>query len=220
MRDKIIPPLISAQTKESSRASVASVAGPDERSLIRSIPIHVTVFLTGAAVLVLEILGTRLLSPHFGANLLVWSALISVTMIALALGYWLGGRLADHHGNQGLLEQLIAGAAVWIAIIPTMVRAVSDPLLELDYRLGVLLAAFVSFGPALFLMGMVTPIAVKLSVPDLKHVGRSSGAVYACSTAGGIFGALGAGFFLFPVIPHGRGQAMGGRRAGSAPEDE
>lgn len=57
--------------------------------------LFLTLFFTGAAILVLEILGTRVLSPYFGVGLYVWSALITVTLMALALGYWWGGRLAD-----------------------------------------------------------------------------------------------------------------------------
>ena len=94
-------------------------------------------------------------------NLYIWSALISVTMMALAAGYWIGGALADRLGQPSLLDQVIAASAVWVGIIPTMVSTVSDPLLEMDYRAGILLAALISFGPALFLLGMVTPVAVR-----------------------------------------------------------
>ena len=110
------------------------------------------------------------------------------------------GRLADHRAHPELLDRVVAGAAIWIAVTPTVVQSIAGQMLELDYRLGVLLAALIGFGPALFLAGMVTPVAVKLCVPDLDHVGRSSGSVYACSTAGGIVGALGAGFLLFPFV--------------------
>ena len=186
--------------KETNSVLSAHVAEQLHRRLAETASIYVTVFLTGAAVLILEILGTKLLSPHFGNNLYVWSALISVTMVALAAGYWIGGVLADRIGRQSLLDQVIAVAAVWVAIIPALVSTVADPLLELDYRAGILLTALVSFGPALLLLGMVTPVAVKLAVRDLGKVGRTAGAVYSCSTAGGIVGALAAGFLLFPVV--------------------
>jgi spermidine synthase len=167
----------------------------------RNVVLYFTVFVSGAIVLVLEILGTRLLSPYFGNNLYVWSALISVTLLALALGYWIGGRLADWRGTPVLLDQILAGSAVWISIIPPVVRSVPNALSEVTFQVGVLLSALICFGPALFLLGMVTPIAVRIATPDFDHVGRSSGAVYAYSTAGSILGALAAGFLLLPRIP-------------------
>ncbi|MBI3667633.1 MAG: fused MFS/spermidine synthase [Acidobacteria bacterium] len=78
--------------------------------------LFLTVFLSGAAVLVLDILGTRFLSPYFGANLYVWSALISVTLLALALGCWLGGRLPDARGSPLLLDQIVVAAALLVAV--------------------------------------------------------------------------------------------------------
>jgi len=167
----------------------------------RPIGLCCTVFLTGVSTLVLEILGTRLLSPYFGNNVFVWTSLISVTLIALALGYWVGGKAADRRGGPSLLDQIIAAAAVWIILIPLLVRIYGAPLANFTFQVGLLLTAFVSFGPPLFLLGMVTPVAVQLFTVDLGHIGRSSGTVYAWSTAGGILGALGSGFFLFPLLP-------------------
>jgi hypothetical protein len=54
-----------------------------------------TVVVAGAAVLAIEILGTRVLGPFYGVSLFLWSALITVTLVALSAGYWLGGRWAD-----------------------------------------------------------------------------------------------------------------------------
>jgi hypothetical protein len=57
--------------------------------------LFVTVFVTGAAVMVIEIMGTRIIGPVFGIGLFVWSALLTVTLGALAVGYYAGGVLAD-----------------------------------------------------------------------------------------------------------------------------
>ena len=54
-----------------------------------------TVFITGACVLIIELMGTRILAPYFGSGIYTWSALIAITLAALALGYSFGGRLAD-----------------------------------------------------------------------------------------------------------------------------
>ena len=74
--------------------------------------LYFIVFLTGASVMVIELLGTRLIAPFYGASLYVWSSLISVTMIALAVGYFVGGRWADRAQRSGL-SLIIALAALF-----------------------------------------------------------------------------------------------------------
>jgi len=161
---------------------------------------HATVFFTGAAVLVIEIIGTRFLAPFYGANLYSWSALISVTLFALALGYYLGGRLADSRGSPALLDAVIALSAACVAAVPPLAQGLAEPLTAAGPRAGVLASALVCFGPSLALLGMITPIAVRLAAPDFAHLGRSVGSIYAFSTAGSIAGALAAGFLLLPTV--------------------
>ena len=68
-----------------------------------SLFLNTTVFLTGAVILILEISGTRILAPFYGSTIYVWSSLITVTLGALAAGYFFGGRLADKNKNFDLL---------------------------------------------------------------------------------------------------------------------
>ncbi len=157
-----------------------------------------TLFLTGAAVLVLEILGTRVLSPYFGVSLYIWSALITVTLMALALGYWWGGRLADRNPTMQKLYFLILLAGIFILLVPLFSHRLLNPLSFMGIRTGVFLSALILFGPPLFLLGMVTPYAVKLYTPELGVLGSRVGCLYAVSTVGSCCGALLAGFVLIP----------------------
>ncbi len=77
-RAEVEQPSETAQVKFPERALVGSLA-----------------FLTGAAILSLEILGGRMLQPYFGSGLHVWGSVLSVFMVSLALGYWLGGKLSE-----------------------------------------------------------------------------------------------------------------------------
>ena len=52
---------------------------------------------TGACVLVVEILATRILAPHFGSSLFTLSSVLGVTLGALSIGYYAGGILADRN---------------------------------------------------------------------------------------------------------------------------
>ncbi len=161
--------------------------------------LYVTVFLTGASVMVIELLGTRMIAPFYGASLYVWSSLISVTMIALALGYFVGGLWADRAKRTGL-SLIIALAALFTLLIPWLTRFVllaTDPL---GLRAGAFVSSLVLFSPSLTMLGMVGPFAIKLSTSRLDGVGSSAGSIYAVSTVGSVVGTLILGFFLFPLI--------------------
>lgn len=160
--------------------------------------LYCTVFLTGAAVMVIELLGTRLIAPFYGASLYVWTSLISVTLIALALGYYLGGIWADR-ARSGL-SLIIAVAGLLTLIIPWLTGPVllaTDPL---GLRLGSFVSTLVLFSPSLMMLGMIGPFAVKLSTSTLANVGASTGSIYAVSTVGSVIGTLFLGFYLFPLI--------------------
>lgn len=161
--------------------------------------LYLTVFLTGASVMVIELLGTRMIAPFYGASLYVWSSLISVTMIALAVGYFVGGRWADRAKRTGL-SLIIALAALFTLLIPWATRTIllaTDPL---GLRAGAFVSALVLFSPSLTLLGMVGPFAIKLSTSRLDGVGNSAGSIYAVSTLGSVIGTLALGFFLFPLV--------------------
>lgn len=161
--------------------------------------LYLTVFLTGSSVMVIELLGTRLIAPFYGASLYVWSSLISVTMIALAIGYFVGGSWADKAQKTGL-SLIIALAALFTLLIPWATRPVllaTDPL---GLRLGAFVSALVLFFPSLTMLGMVSPFAIKQATSQLDNVGTSSGSIYAVSTVGSVVGTLLLGFFLFPWV--------------------
>lgn len=160
--------------------------------------LFLTVFITGASVMVIELLGTRMIAPFYGASLYVWSSLISVTMIALSIGYFLGGRWADR-AKRGL-SLIIALAGIFTLLIPLLTKMVllaTDPL---GLRGGAFVSAFILFSPSLTLLGMVGPFAIKLATSQLDRVGNNAGSIYAVSTLGSVLGTLVLGFFLFPLV--------------------
>lgn len=112
--------------------------------------LYFSVFIMGGAVLVIEILGTRILAPFYGQTIFVWSALISVTLGSLALGYWIGGRTADKHPDSRLFfgSIFIAGALVVIVSkISQFVILWSDGF---GLRVGPVIASIFLFFPVLF----------------------------------------------------------------------
>src|SRR5208282_5333904 len=84
------------------------------------------VFLSGFAVMVLEIIGARYLAKDFGGSFYVWISQIGVILIALALGYAIGGALADRFRRAEFLAVPMAVAGLFIFFIPKL----TPPLLE------------------------------------------------------------------------------------------
>lgn len=181
-----------------SLSNASAHTKPDSVSALDRTVLYLTVSLTGASVMVLELLGTRLIGPFYGVSIYVWSSLISVTMIALALGYWLGGMIADR--IPGLrLSYLIASAAVATLLIPILIRPVlllTDPM---GLRAGAFFSALLLFTVPLTLLAMTGPYVIKLAARQLANVGALSGSVYAVSTLGSVIGTIALGFYLLPM---------------------
>ena len=163
--------------------------------------LRVCLLVTGACALVLEILGTRLISPYYGSSLYSWSALITVTLVALAAGYQWGGRLADRSPVLTLAARLLAGAALSVAVTPALRAPALQATAPLGVVLGALGSALILAAPALVLLSAIGPLAVRLNASELATVGRSAGETYAISTAGSVVGAVLAGFVLIPRLP-------------------
>lgn len=162
--------------------------------------LYFTVLVTGASILAIEIAGTRLLSPFFGVTFYIWSALIVVTMLSLAVGYLVGGMLADKRPTHTILYRIILFSGIASMLIPIISPFLLNHLSVLEIRTGILLSAAIIFSPSLILLGMVTPYAVKLATPVLDILGKTVGRLYAIGTIGSCFGAVFAGFIIIPSI--------------------
>ncbi len=148
--------------------------------------------------MVTEILGARVVGPVFGVGLFVWSALISVTLGALALGYALGGKWIDRWPHEALLYGPLALAGAFAALIPVLRSSILLMAAPLGLRVGPVVAAVILFGPVLLVLGMVSPIAVRLRCWTAERAGNAAGAVYAISTVAGVVGALSTSHWLIP----------------------
>ncbi|MCF7821711.1 MAG: fused MFS/spermidine synthase [Mariprofundaceae bacterium] len=158
-----------------------------------------TVFITGACVLIIELMGTRILAPYFGSGIYTWSALIAITLAALALGYAFGGRLADRQPLTAILYGICLAAGLWTLATPLLARYILPLLIQIpDIRPGVLISSCILFFPSLFLLGAIGPFVIRLSTQNRESVGSTSGLVFAVSTIGSLLGALGTGFILIP----------------------
>lgn len=162
--------------------------------------VYFAVVVSGASVLGIEILGTRLIGPFYGVSLYLWSALIGVTLAALSVGYAVGGRWADRGPRLDRLSLLLGLAGVWIAVIPWLRHPALAITEALGLRAAVLITATILFFPPLTLLGMVSPYAIRLKVSSVDVVGRTAGNLYAISTVASVAAAIVTGFFLIPNL--------------------
>ncbi len=155
-------------------------------------------FLTGAIVLVVEILGTRVVSPYYGASVYVWSALIGVTLGSLTLGYVAGGWAADRWPPLTAFALATISSGFYLLFVPWLRTSVLLATTALGLKAGSVASAALLFGPPLVLLGMTGPSAIRLVTTDFTVLGRGVGKVYGVSTLGSMLGAMLTGFVLIP----------------------
>jgi spermidine synthase len=168
----------------------------------QSAGLKVLVFTAGAVLMGLEIAGSRVLTPHFGNSVFVWGSLISVFLIALSVGYYLGGKLADRRPSQRLLNSICVAVSAWIFLLAAIGHPVCEGLFQagLGEQSGPLLASAVLFLPPSVALGMVSPFSIRIAATGISSLGQVSGTLYALSTAGSIVGTLLTTFVLIPLI--------------------
>jgi spermidine synthase len=166
--------------------------------------LYLLVFVVGAASLGAEIAVARLIAPFFGASTIVWANTIGVVLVALSVGYWLGGRLGDRHPEVRGLCLVVMGAAILLAVVPFVSRPFFDVAVDaLDSVsagafVGSLVAVLVLAAVPVILLGACAPYAIRLTIPDVEHSGRVAGRLYAVSTAGSLVGTMTAALALIP----------------------
>jgi spermidine synthase len=153
---------------------------------------------TGAVVMALEILGSRLLAPVFGSSLFVWGALIGVILAAMSSGYAFGGWISDRHTGGGVLAALLLFSGSWTFLVSWVNQPILFELEKLvqDPRWGPCFAATILLAPPAFGLSGVLPAMLRLAVADMDYLGRQAGRMIALSTVGSLAGTWGTAFFL------------------------
>ncbi len=170
--------------------------------------LNVLVFVAGMTTLGVELATSRLLEPWFGNSILVWASLISLILLYLAVGYTLGGRLADRLPELLLLCRLAGWAGFLIGWVPLLARPVlslavrgfSDVRFDLALLGGSLSGVLALLAVPVVLLGCITPFAVRLAVTHVGSTGQTAGRLYALSTIGSILGAFLPVLVLIPQI--------------------
>ena len=163
-------------------------------------------FVVGTSTLGAEIAAARLMAPFFGASTIVWANTIAIVLVALSIGYWFGGRMADRRPDQRSLCVLVLVASALLALVPI----VADPFLSLsveafdEYSVGAfagsLFGVLVLVAVPVLMLGAVSPWAIRLKLERIEDSGQTAGRMYAISTVGSLVGTFLSALLLIPLV--------------------
>ena len=159
---------------------------------------YITCFITGFAVLVFELASFRLLAPYFGVSTYVTGSIINTILLALSIGYVLGGYAADKYKSARLPYLVILGSAVYLFLIYAVYPQILQSLSFRSVIIGSSIAILSMFFIPMVLLAFIPPYFIKLLAHE-NHVGKAAGGIFSLSTVGSIIGGI-ATTFLF--IPH------------------
>src|ERR1044072_5545641 len=199
-------PLTMSESPTTSEPHVPVERGPHGHRSTGTWLLPLLVFAVGMASLGAEIAAARLLAPYFGASTIVWANTIGVVLVALSVGYWLGGRGAGRHPHMRGLCLVVLAASVLIALVPF----VSRPFLGFSVDAfdsvsvggfaGSLFGVLVLVAVPVPLLGAAAPWAVRRAVDDVGSSGETVGRLYAISTAGSLFGTMTSALLFIPLL--------------------
>jgi len=170
--------------------------------------IYVLSFFSGMCIMAIELCASRLMAPFFGTSSFVWTNIIGVIMIALSVGYVIGGKLADRKPKLDFLLKLLLAAGAFLLLLPFVVFTVVQWLssfmqgLESSFSfifLGSLLAITLLFAPPIVILGMTSPFLIRI-VAQTDRVGVSAGSIFGISTIGSVVGTFLPVLVLIPAI--------------------
>jgi spermidine synthase len=168
--------------------------------------LELLVFAVGSSTLGAEIAAARLIAPFFGDSTIVWANTIAIVLVALSVGYWFGGRLADRHPHLRGLCLLVVAAAILLGLVPL----VAHPFLSLSVDAfdnvsigtfaGSLLGVLALVALPVLMLGAVSPWAIRLKLRAVEDSGEVAGRMYAISTVGSLVGTFLAALLLIPLV--------------------
>jgi MFS family permease len=153
---------------------------------------------SGFFVMAVELLSGRILAPNFGNSIYVWGGIITIFMLALSIGYLIGGRLSNREPSLEKLSIILMVAAASTTPVVLISDTVLDRIFTLiqDPRYGSLISATILFFLPTMISGIISPYAVRLLVTESSRSGHFAGLLYFVSTFGSAAGTILTSFYL------------------------
>jgi spermidine synthase len=168
------------------------------RSVSTLLKANVIVFISSFCVMVVELVAARVLAPYIGVSLYTWTTIIGVILAGIALGNYLGGKIADKSPSSRVLTVIfLMGSLLTVSILPlTKLVGTATCFDKLPIMLNFIARTFCIFFIPATVLSMVSPLVIKLTLTHLEHTGGIVGTIYAVSTVGSIFGTFMTGFYF------------------------
>ena len=163
---------------------------------MRQLYSYIVVFMASGCVLTIEIVAGRMLAPIIGVSLYTWTSIIGIVLAGISLGNFLGGVIADRFPYRYVLGLILLASCLSSLSILPLIELVSEGFISFSVISRIVLVTTIVFILPSVMLGMVTPVVVKLRLNDLDKTGNIVGKLYAVSTAGSIFGTFITGFVL------------------------
>lgn len=195
----------SAPAAEASDAQGSAPVGVPDKFRLRTFLAHwpaiLAAFVSGCAVMSLELLESRLMAPFFGSSILVWTNIIGVILAAMALGAWAGGAAADRRPKLSTVAAFFLASGAWALLLALAGKTLLAIFVQLPAGWVVPLTSLVLFAPPAFLLGAVPPAVLRLTVTDVRNAGHAAGLLTAVGTLGSLAGTYATGYVLLPRMP-------------------
>jgi hypothetical protein len=99
--------------------------------------LFLVLLIEGGALMAAELMGAKLVAPFYGNSLYVWTAVLTITVLGLTLGYYAGGRLSNEHPSETKLFVVLGISAVLVLMLP-LTASVSMALTKgMDLIIGI-----------------------------------------------------------------------------------
>jgi predicted membrane-bound spermidine synthase len=157
---------------------------------------NIIVFIASFCTLVIELVAGRIMAPYVGVSLYTWTSIIGVVLAGISIGAYLGGRIADRYPYSSTLGWLLFLSGLGAFSISPLTNLMGGAQFHTSLMIRILLITAIIFFVPSCLLGMISPVVVKLALKDLKTTGNVVGKIYAFSTLGSILGTFATGFFL------------------------
>ena len=155
--------------------------------------------LEGATVMAVELMAARMLAPWFGTSLYVWTAVMAFTLLGLAMGYFIGGRLPGRYKLPGALWWALLIAALFLLLMHLTARQFTVVLNTLNIKTSVIFISLALILPPLLFLGMVPVLLIRYISSVSANVGVITGRIFTISSASGIIALFLFGFYIIPL---------------------
>jgi spermidine synthase len=164
-----------------------------QRQVIKA---NFVVFIASFCTLVIELVAGRIMAPYVGVSLYTWTSIIGVVLAGISIGAYLGGRIADRYPRSSTLGWLLFLSGLGAFSISPLTNLVGGAQFHTSLMTRILLITAIIFFVPSCLLGMISPVVVKLTLNNLEKAGNVVGKIYAFSTLGSILGTFATGFYL------------------------